>query len=153
MIMGPTAAAGGTATTATRGVIPLFGRRPARVLIVDDEPAIARALAIACERAGYEALSTTSGEQAQRLLERERVDVLVVDLRIPDVRGDVLFHLATAVQPHLARQTLFITGDVTPRAHALIGACGTPYLHKPFELSDVLQTIRALLPMSATATA
>ncbi len=127
------------------------GRQPSTVLIVDDEPAITRALAIACRRAGYDVLATTSGEQAQSYLATQVVDAMIVDLRMPDLRGDVLFHLATARQPHLRRQTLFTTGDVSPRAQELIAACGCPFLRKPFELSDVLQTLRALLPLAQTA--
>jgi DNA-binding NtrC family response regulator len=127
------------------------GRHPHTVLIVDDEPSITRALAIACKRAGYDVLATTSGEQAQSYLATQVVDAMIVDLRMPDLRGDVLFHLATARQPHLKRQTLFTTGDVSPRAQELIAACGCPFLRKPFELSDVLQTLRALLPLAQTA--
>ena len=125
--------------------------RPATVLIVDDEPSITRALAIACRRAGYDVLATTNGEQAQAYLASQVIDAMIVDLRMPDMRGDVLFHLATARQPHLRRQTLFTTGDVSPRAQELIAACGCPFLRKPFELSDVLQTLRALLPYAQTA--
>lgn len=134
--------------------LTLVGRFPARVLVVDDEPSIARALEICCKRAGYDTLAATSGEEALRLLGELHVDVLITDLRMPDLRGDVLFHLATAMQPHLRVQTLFVTGDLTPRAKELIAACGAvQMLHKPFELADVVQTVRALLPTAATQTA
>lgn len=125
----------------------------ARVLVVDDEPAICRALCLALEREGYEALSTTSGESAQRLLSSEHVDVLLLDLRMPDLRGDVVFHLAVALQPHLRTQTLFCTGDLSENAHRLIGACGTTMLRKPFDLRDVIEAVKALLPRVRSRTA
>ena len=125
----------------------------ARVLIVDDEPSICRALSLALQRAGYEALSTTSGESAQRLLASEHVDVLLLDLRMPDLRGDVVFHLAVALQPHLRQQTLFCTGDVSESAQRLIGACGTTMIRKPFDLRDVLDAVEALLPRVRSRTA
>jgi DNA-binding NtrC family response regulator len=131
--------------------LTLLGHGTPRVLIVDDEPSITRALAIACGRAGLEVLSTTSADEAHRIVQRQHVDVLLVDLRMPEMRGDVFYHLATSIQPHLRRQTLFITGDISPRAQELIGACGTPFLHKPFELSDVLEAVRALAPVALTA--
>jgi DNA-binding NtrC family response regulator len=117
-----------------------------RVLVVDDEPSICRALTIALSRAGYEAMSAQSGEAAHEMLRAERYDVLVLDLRIPDVRGDVLFHLAVSLQPHLLRQTLFITGDVTERAQALIDDCQCALLRKPFKLEDVLAAVATLCP-------
>ena len=117
-----------------------------RVLIVDDEPSICRALTIALSRGGYDAASAHSGEAAHAMLRADHYDVLVLDLRIPDVRGDVLFHLAVSLQPHLRRQTLFITGDVTERAQALIDDCQCPLLRKPFKLEDVLATVATMCP-------
>ena len=136
---------------AARRHLTLLGHGTPRVLIVDDEPSITRALAIACERAGLDVLSTTSAEEAHQMVRRQHVDVLIVDLRMPEMRGDVFFHLATSIQPHLRHQTLFITGDISSRAQELIAACGTPFLRKPFELADVLQTVRALAPVAMTA--
>jgi DNA-binding response OmpR family regulator len=82
---------------------------PARSLVVDDEPSICRALTIALSRAGYDVDSALSGEAAHEMLRSTHFDVLFLDLRIPDVRGDVLFHLAASLQPHLRHRTLFST--------------------------------------------
>jgi DNA-binding response OmpR family regulator len=147
----PTVVKGGGAAPAAAGTAPSGAR--ARVLVVDDEPSICRALCIALERAGYEALCTTSGESAQRLLSAEHVDVLLLDLRMPDLRGDVVFHLAVSLQPHLRTQTLFCTGDPSESAHRLIGACGTTMIRKPFDLRDVLDAVEALLPRVRSRTA
>jgi DNA-binding response OmpR family regulator len=124
-----------------------------RVLVVDDEPAICRALAIALERAGCEAVTATSGDAALLVLRATRVDAMVLDLWVPDVRGDALFHLATALQPHLRRQSMFTTADITERADILIRACGVPYVRKPFVLADVTDTVRALVPAARSAQA
>ena len=95
-----------------------------RVLVVDDEPTICRALTIALGRAGYDVVAVEAGEQAHTLLRAEHFDFLVLDLRIPDLRGDVLFELAASIQPHLRYRTLFTTGDTSERALELIEACG-----------------------------
>jgi len=118
----------------------------ARVLIVDDEPAICRALQIALSRAGIDASIAESGDAALAKLRTEQFDAMICDLRMPDLRGDVLFELAAAIQPQLRHRTLFTTGDITDRAERLIGACKSPMLRKPFELADVVETVRALLP-------
>jgi DNA-binding response OmpR family regulator len=118
----------------------------ARVLIVDDEPAICKALKVALERAGFEAIAAQSGDSALTVLSLEPVDVLLIDLRIPDTRGDVVFELAAATHPHLRHQTLFMTGDISDRAHKLIQACKCPMIPKPFELREMIAAIDALLP-------
>ena len=119
---------------------------PLRVLVVDDEPSICRALAIALRRAGCEPITAETADAALGILRAQHVDALVLDLRIPDMRGDALFHVATALQPHLRRQTMFVTGDVTERAEVLIRGCGAPYVRKPFALADITDTVQALVP-------
>jgi DNA-binding response OmpR family regulator len=117
-----------------------------RVLIVDDEAAICRALKVALERAGFEAIAAQSGDSALTVLSLEPVDALLLDLRIPDTRGDVVFELAAATHPHLRHRTLFMTGDISDRALRLIQACNCPVIAKPFELREMIAAIDALLP-------
>ena len=117
-----------------------------RILIVDDEPAICRALSIALERAGYAVRVAQSGDGALAIINAEHVDLLLIDLRIPDTRGDVVFELAAATQPHLREQTLFMSGDLSERAHRLILSCKCPCIRKPFELKELLATIESMVP-------
>jgi DNA-binding response OmpR family regulator len=128
-------------------------RSSTRVLVVDDEPAICKALTMALTRAGFDALAAQTGESALAILRSERVDVLVVDLRIPDTRGDVIFELAAAIHPPLRTQTLFLTGDISERALRLIAACKCPSLRKPFELRELIDAVSALSPMIREETA
>lgn len=129
------------------------GSLPLRVLVVDDEPSICRALAIALRRAGCEPIVAPDGDSAVEVLRTQTVDVMVLDLRMAGMRGDSLFHVAAAIQPQLRHQSLFITGDVTDRAEALIRSCGVPYLRKPFALSDVIRMVTELAPRRRSATA
>jgi DNA-binding response OmpR family regulator len=117
-----------------------------RVLVVDDEPAILKALATALDRAGYDAITAQSGDTALALLVKEHVDVMLIDLRMPDTRGDVVFELAAATHPHLRRQTLFMTGDLSEKAQKLIASCHCPMLRKPFELREMVSGVAALAP-------
>jgi len=123
------------------------------VLLVDDEPAICKALALALSRAGFRVSTALSGETAMSIVRSERVDVLVVDLRIPDMRGDTLFTTASAIQSHLKSRTLFTTGDITERAQELIEACRCPLLRKPFDLKELIDWVRSVQPMSKEQTA
>ena len=117
------------------------------VLLVDDEPAICKALGIALTRAGFRVSTALSGETAMLIVRSQHVDVLVTDLRIGDMRGDALFELAAATQPHLRTRTLITTGDITERAQELIEACRCPLLRKPFDLKDLIDWVRGVQPI------
>jgi DNA-binding NtrC family response regulator len=125
---------------------PMAYGKKLRVLVVDDEPSICKALSMALTRTGYEAIVAQSGEAALATIRSEHVDVMLIDFRIPDMRGDVIFEVAAGHQPHLRYQTLFMTGDITDRAHGLIAACKCHFLRKPFDLRDMFDAIAALAP-------
>lgn len=129
------------------------GQQLIHVLLVDDEPAICKALATALSRTGFRVSTAMSGETAMSVVRSENVDLLVTDLRIPDMRGDALFELASAIQPHLRTRTLFTTGDITERAQELIEACRCPLLRKPFDLKDLIEWVRAVQPKRKDQTA
>jgi two-component system response regulator AtoC len=150
----PGNAGGGAGHTGSRSLNPngqaakdpmAYGKQ-VRVLVVDDEPSICKAMTMALSRAGYDAIAAQSGESALAIIRNEHVDVMLIDLRIPDMRGDVIFEVASGHQPHLRYQTLFMTGDITERAHKLIAACKCHFLRKPFDLSDMINAIAALAP-------
>lgn len=123
------------------------------ILLVDDEPAICKALSLAITRAGFRVSTALSGEAGMEIIRREHVDALVVDLRIPDMRGDTFFELAAAIKPHLRTRTLFSTGDITDRAEQLIEACRCPLLRKPFDLKDLLEWVKKVEPKKSDQTA
>ena len=130
----------------TQAAEQMVHRQAIRVLVVDDEPSICKALTMALSRTGYDAIAAQSGESALAIIRSEHVDVMLIDLRIPDMRGDVIFEVAAGHQPHLRYQTLFMTGDITERAHKLIAACKCHFLRKPFDLRDMTDAVAALAP-------
>ena len=130
-----------------------MGPQLTHVLIVDDEPAISKALATALTRAGFRVSTALSGESAMLVVRSQPVDVMVVDLRIGDMRGDALFELAAATQPHLRTRSLFTTGDITVRAQELIEATGCPLLRKPFELKEMTDWVRSVQPLASDQSA
>ena len=115
------------------------------LLIVDDEPSICKVLSM-WFAPRYNVIVAQSGEAALAVIRNEHVDVMLIDLRIPDIRGDVIFVVATGYQPHLRGGSLFYTGDITERAIELIDACGCKYLPKPSDLSIMEAAIAALTP-------
>lgn len=109
-----------------------------RVLVVDDEQSICRALTIALSRNGYDVRAVESGEVAASLVQSQRFDCLIADLCLPDIRGDVLFEFASSLQPHLRNRTILMTGDAGERTQELLDACSVLVLQKPFDLDHLL---------------
>ena len=122
-----------------------------RVLIVDDEAPICRAVSLALQQAAYDVTTARSAESAYSLLKTEHFDVMIIDLRIPDERGDVIFEFAAGEQPHLRYASIFLTGDISDQAAKLMAACKIPVLMKPFELDDLLDAVRSLSPRAQDA--
>jgi CheY-like chemotaxis protein len=122
--------------------------RAPRILLVDDEVSVAHVLATWLRRSGYEVVTAGSGQEAERFLD-ERFDALVLDLRLPGMRGDAFYYLATARQPWLTCRALFLTGDITEQAEEIIAATGCRLLLKPFPLHEMLDAIVAMAPLPA----
>lgn len=118
---------------------------PIRVLIVDDEPAICSALSHLLRRAGFDVRVAHSPPDAELLLS-DTIDAMVLDLRLPHMRGDVFFYLATARFPHLRRRTLFMTGDISSEAELIIGHTGCAMLEKPFQNAELVAALKRLIP-------
>lgn len=121
------------------------GQRQIRVLVVDDEPSICQALSLLFGWHGLEVVTALSASEAREALGTTAFDVLLVDLRLRDGRGDAVFLDAVEVQPALRDRTLFMTGDITAEAEHVIAATNCPFLRKPFDITLAVQTIAALL--------
>ena len=120
------------------------GRNPLRVLLVDDEPAICQALTLLLGWHGIDVMSVLSVAEATDALRRSRFDVLLLDLRLRDGRGDALFRTAVEIDPSYRDRTLFITGDISTEAERAIAATNCPYLRKPFDITLAVHAIAAL---------
>ena len=116
-----------------------------RLLLIEDEATISVALGRLLDRWGFDTLAARTVAEARALLSAVAVDLVVIDFRLPDVRGDDFLHWLQQEYPELARRSLFITGDYGEQALAAIEATGRPYLLKPFELGIFVHELRALL--------
>ena len=121
------------------------GPHPVRVLVVDDEPSICQALALLFAWHGIQATTAVSAGEALRAIIELSFDVLLIDLRLRDSRGDVIFRSAVEHDPRYRDRTLFMTGDITTEAERIIAATNCPYLRKPFDITLAVQAIAALV--------
>jgi DNA-binding response OmpR family regulator len=122
----------------------------ARVLLVDDDPAVGKALAAVLRRAGFDVALAGSVAQGEELL-AQRFDALVIDLRMPEMRGDAFYFLACVRQPWLNCRALFVTGDITEQAESIIENTGCRYLLKPFRTEEMIAELALIVPMVTRA--
>ncbi len=111
-------------------------------LVIDDEPQIARALAEFLELEGYACETAFGGGQAKaRLAVGGDFDLILSDLRMPDVDGPALFAWIKAERPELAGRVAFSTGDTLgSTAVRFLAREGRPFMEKPFT-PDSLRTL------------
>jgi signal transduction histidine kinase len=120
----------------------------ARILVVDDEEANVRILERILEGAGYTGLlRTTDPREALILYEQHRPDLVVLDLRMPEMDGfEVLERLSVLGADEVYMPILVLTADVTPAAKRRALSMGArDFLTKPLDLAEVRLRIRNLL--------
>lgn len=120
-----------------------------RVLVVDDEPQIRRALRTSLEAHGYEVLAVGTGEEAVVGAAESAPELLLLDLGLPDVDGLVM--LRDAIERGLDVPTIVVTARTDPRDRAAAAALGVEtYLTKPFAWADFLSAVRATTGRAGT---
>ncbi len=118
--------------------------RKSRVLIVDDDQALAETLSDGLVDRGYDAVAVASSRQAVRTLETDDVDALVTDLRMPGVDGLGLLQLSRRIAPE--RPVIVMTAySAVDSAIESIRQGAYHYLTKPFKVDELaLFVARAL---------
>jgi DNA-binding NtrC family response regulator len=114
------------------------------VLVIDDEPGVIQLCQRLLERAGFHVLAISQSSEGLEFLERVHVDLLLVDIRMPDVNGFQVIDQARRRQPDLAVVVMTGFGTVETAIEALRrGADGL--ILKPFAGAELVQSVdRAL---------
>lgn len=113
-----------------------------RVLVVDDEASVRLALQRYLEGRGHEVESTSSGVDALARLRSSSYDAVILDLRIPDLPGEQLFHKLRESDPEHAERVIFMTGDLlSENMRAFLDNTGRPFVPKPFEFTAFDQAL------------
>ncbi len=128
-------------STAVQPLAPATDRRPPRILVVDDERSMREMLQIVLRREGYEVLLAENGRAAIDMLEREPVDLLISDIKMPDLSGVDVLRAAKKIDKDILgiMITAFASTDTAVEAMRL-GACD--YLSKPFDIDLLKMKVR-----------
>jgi DNA-binding NtrC family response regulator len=121
---------------------------PATVLVVDDDPSVGMVLRAILAQAGCEALHAGSVEQALLVLRARSVDLIISDLRMPEVDGFGLLELLKQNWPDVPLIMLTAHGSV-PVAVAAMRAGAADFMLKPFDREEVVATVQRTLDATA----
>ena len=95
---------------------------------------------------GFTVDRSANGEEALTRIENKIYDLVICDLKMPKMDGRAFYESLTKTHPTLAKNCLFVTGDVVAaETEKFFQETGCQWLAKPFRLRDLLQMTRDLL--------
>ncbi|MGH9805536.1 MAG: hybrid sensor histidine kinase/response regulator [Candidatus Acidiferrales bacterium] len=134
------------APRATRKVVQPRQPQGQRILVVDDEPVVAHLIADTLRQQGHAVQVHTDSRRALALACREPFQLIICDIRMPELDGPGFHRLLTQRQPDLARRVLFTTGDTLARETLeFLENARLPYLPKPFHVEELRSMVTDLL--------
>src|SRR5262245_26628241 len=128
-------------SSAAQRAEPAPDRRPPRILVADDERSMRELLAIVLRREGYDVVLAENGREAIALIEKDPIDLLISDIKMPDVSGVEVLRAAKRVDQDILgiMITAFASTETAVEAMRL-GACD--YLSKPFDIDLLKMKVR-----------
>jgi len=127
----------------------MTARKPANLLLVDDDPSLLKLLGMRLTSEGFHVTTAESGQEALRLLAREQIDLVISDLRMDEMDGMALFAEIQKHQPGMPVIILTAHGSI-PEAVAATQQGVFSFLTKPVDRDALYKAIDEALALSAT---
>jgi signal transduction histidine kinase/CheY-like chemotaxis protein len=137
----------GTAGQALRRQAPpRSSHRGTRVLVVEDEPTVARLIADVLEDEGLQVDTLLDGREALARAAREPYDLVICDMKMPGLDGQHFYQSLARSRNPLQERFLFVTGDVlAPQTQDFLERNGLPHVAKPFRVEELTEKVYGLL--------
>ncbi len=113
----------------------------ARLLVVDDDPAIGKFVRRGLEADGHQVAVTSDATAAVRLLHETEPDVAIVDIVMPEIDGRALLPLLLSIRPGLRVIMLSVDADVDTRVDCFSGGAAD-FVPKPFSIRELAARVR-----------
>jgi len=120
----------------------MMADRELRVLLVDDEPAIRRALRTPLQELGFQTVEASRGEDALHLVRVDSFDVVLLDINMPGIGGMQTLKRLRSLAPRLPILMLTVRDEEEDKVEAL-EAGADDYITKPFSMRECIARIRA----------
>ncbi|HKW87219.1 MAG TPA: ATP-binding protein [Candidatus Acidoferrales bacterium] len=142
----PAAAFGPVADVAPRAVGSFVGR----VLVIEDEPTVARLVADVLRDEGHEVETVLDSQEGLTRISRNSYDLIVSDLRMPRLDGPAFYDALVRTGSPARHRILFITGDTLgPRTVEFLKSHRLPFLAKPFLVEELKLAVNRILEGNA----
>jgi PAS domain S-box-containing protein len=126
--------------------------RGAKILVVDDEPAILTLLHRLLTEWGHSVETINNANSALDRLKTERYSLILLDIKMPGMSGVELYRHIEAIAPALTRRVMFITGDVMETAtRDFLDRTRAPHITKPLNIEILKKTINHALNQTQVA--
>ena len=120
------------------------GEPPARILVVDDEADICGVVEVLLVGQGYTVCTANSGPEALLQAQHQHFDLVITDLRMPDMDGIEVLTALRRINP--SARAILITGYASEEStQRILAEGGYAYLAKPFQLTELLGMISSVL--------
>ncbi|MGB6595788.1 MAG: ATP-binding protein [Candidatus Acidiferrum sp.] len=125
---------------------PRSSHRGIRVLVVEDEPTVARLIADVLEDEGLRVDTLLDGREALDRAEHESYDLVICDMKMPGLDGQHFYQSLARARNPLRDRFLFVTGDVIAhQTHEFLERNGLPHVAKPFRVEELTEKVFGLL--------
>ncbi|HEY2820961.1 MAG TPA: ATP-binding protein [Candidatus Acidoferrum sp.] len=134
--------------TAGSADAPLVSWAGARVLVVEDEPTVARLISDVLEDEGLHVEALLDGREALERAAEEDYDLVICDMKMPELDGEHFYKTLAATGNPLSRRFLFVTGDVVAaHTHDFLERNQLPHVAKPFRVEELTENVRRVLSL------
>ena len=121
-----------------------------KILIIDDEPTVRALLDMRLRHEGYDVFFADNGWKGLELYRQEHPDVIVLDLRMPELDGVAVLKEIRRVD--LKQPVIVLTGDTTPEVERQVRALGVnEFIIKGSSMKFLVDTLKCLLKPSTLA--
>src|SRR5437667_10559619 len=113
---------------------------PAKILVIDDEPAVLEVFREFLGMQGYRVSSAPSGEEAVRLIPDLKPDIILTDINLPGLSGLEVMRFAKSVDPEIG--VVVVTGHASAsNAIEALRQGAFNYITKPFDLDEIHEVV------------
>jgi len=117
-------------------------RKPMKVLVIEDEPAVVEFLRAAFRRQGDHVHAVSSLNQARRVLLRSHWDLILLDWKLGSECASALLHWMERQRPELVAHVLLLSGDPSSGLQDAARRRGLMWMEKPFTLDELWDAVR-----------